>query len=92
MNALEGAQLRLEREYDLDISHAWHSAKYNALAQVGKLKGLKSYLGKVASGVRSTASDALAFFHSLRARGIPVKIERVERKPKEPPPDGSPQQ
>jgi hypothetical protein len=80
---MEGAQLRLEREYDLDISHAWHSAKFNGLAQVGKLRGLKSYLGKAASGVRSTAASALAFFHKMKAAGLPVTITRSVRKPAE---------
>jgi hypothetical protein len=76
---MEGAQLRLEREYDLDVSHAWHSAKFGALAQNGKLKGLKSYLGKANSGKRSVAADALNFFHHMKSRGFPVRIYRTPR-------------
>lgn len=81
---MEGAQLRLEREYDLSISHAWHSAKFNLLAQAGKLGGLAKYIQKKAASAKSIAASAVSFFHDLKARGFPVEIERVERKPKEP--------
>lgn len=78
---MQGAQLKFEREYDLSIAHAWHAAKFNALAQVGKLKSLSNYTGKRASGKKSTAAQAVAFFHAMKAAGLPVTITRVERKP-----------
>lgn len=81
---MQGATLKAEREYDLLISQAWHEAKFNALAQVGKLKGLKSYIGKKAvGGKRSKAADAVAFFHALKAAGVAVSITRSARKPAE---------
>lgn len=79
---MEGATLKFERGYDLAVAQVWHGARFNALAQVGKLRGLKSYLSKATSTAKSAAAQALGFFHALRARGIPIKIERVERKPR----------
>lgn len=79
---MEGAALRQEREYDLSIAQQWHGAKFNALAQVGKLKSLSNYIGKRATGgKKSTLASAIAFFHSMKAAGFPVEISRVEREP-----------
>lgn len=78
---MQGAVLRQEREYDLVIAQGWHAARFNALAQTGKLRGLATYIGKRASGKRSQAADALAFFHSMKAKGFPVEITRVPREP-----------
>lgn len=68
-----------ERRYDLAIAEAWHAAKFNGLGQNGKLRGLSSYLGKKPSG-KTGAAQAIAFFHSLKAKGIPVEIRRTPRK------------
>lgn len=81
---MEGAALKSEREYDMAIAQAWNGARFNALAQVGKLKGLSTYLGKKASGKRNAAADAAAFFHAMKSAGLPITITRVERKSKEP--------
>lgn len=76
---MEGAALKAEREYDLAIAQVWHGARFNALAQVGKLRGLSNYIGKRATGKKSTLASAVSFFHSMRAAGFPVTITRVER-------------
>lgn len=71
--------MRADREYDLAIAQAHHAARFNALAQVGKLKGLSNYIGKRASGKKSALASAISFFHSMKAAGFPVTITRVER-------------
>lgn len=78
---MEGAQLKLEREYDLAIAQAWHMAEFNARKKVNKLRGLSEYIGKRAGGKKSSAAQAIAFFHAMKAAGLPVTITRVERKP-----------
>lgn len=81
---MEGAALRQEREYDIAISQAWHTAIFALNGYAGKLKGksLSDYLigkGKVQTK-RSTVADAIAYFHSMKAAGLPVTITRTERK------------
>lgn len=79
---MEGAALRSAQEYELSIAQAWHAARFNALAQVGKLKGLKTYLAKSATtGKRSIAAEAVNFFQQMKAQGFPVTITRSARKP-----------
>lgn len=78
VNAMEGAALRIEREYDLALAQAWHGAKFNGLAQAGKLRRLSQYVGRKSSKP-SPASSALAFFHRMKAAGFPVEIRRTER-------------
>lgn len=77
---MEGAALKSERAYDLSIAEAWHGARFNALAQNNKLRGLSSYLTKRNAGGKSSAASAIAFFHAMKAAGLPVTITRVERK------------
>lgn len=79
VNAMEGAALRAEQQYDLLISQEWHGARFNALAQGGKLRSLSSYIGKK-PGKKAIAPGALAFFHKMKAAGLPVTITRVPRK------------
>lgn len=78
---MDAAALSTEREYDLSIAHAWHAAKFNALAQAGKLRALSNYISKKSMGKKSAAAEAVAFFHAMKAAGLPVTITRVERKP-----------
>lgn len=76
---MEGAALRATREYDLAIAAAWHGARFTAMTQTKKgLPGLSNFLAKKPEP-KTGAAHAIAFFHSLKARGVDVKIERVER-------------
>lgn len=77
---MEGAQLKAEREYDMAIAHQWHGARFNALAQVGKLKPLSNYIAQRSTGKKAKHAQAVAFFHAMRAAGLPVEITRVPRK------------
>jgi hypothetical protein len=73
VNAMEGAAEMRREAYDLALAQAWHT---EAFAREKRLKKLSDYQGKK-SGKRSVAADAVAFFHSLKARGVPVEIRRV---------------
>lgn len=77
---MEGARLKSEREYDMAIAQSWNGARFNALAQVGKLKGLANYVGK-ATAKKSSVAGATAFFHAMKSAGLPITITRVEREP-----------
>lgn len=79
---MEGAALRQEREYNLAISQAWHTAIFALNGYAGKLKGksLSDYqVGKERPKQSSTAR-AIAFFHAMKSAGFPVTITRVPRK------------
>jgi hypothetical protein len=77
---MEGAALAAKREYDLAITQAWHTAIFVLNGYAGKLKGksLSNYLSGAKSERKSSdAAAAVAFFHALKARGMPVDIKRV---------------
>lgn len=82
---MEAAALRREREYDLAMTQAWNTAIFALNGYGGKLKGksLSDYLIGKPEKKRSTLSDAVAFFHSMKSAGLPVTITRTERKPAE---------
>lgn len=68
---------------NLGMSQAWHTAKFVLGMYGGSLKGkkLSDFLIGDREDLKDTkAAQAIAFFHSMMARGLPVKIERVERK------------
>lgn len=72
------ADASLER-YELATYEAYQAAKFNALAQTGKLKALSTYMPKKGSTKKSQAMQAVAFFHRMQAAGIAVKITRTPR-------------
>lgn len=80
---MEGAALRQEREYDRAIAQAWHTAIFALNGYGGKLKGksLSDFLISQDKPKPSKAAQAAAFFHAMKAAGLPVTITRVERKP-----------
>jgi hypothetical protein len=71
---MEGAALREQQAYDLMIAQAWHT---EAFAREKKLKKLSQYQSKSQAQKRSPVADAAAFFHRLKASGVPVEISRV---------------
>lgn len=89
---MEGAALKAERDYDLMVAQAWHTAKFSVMAENGKLRGLSTYLRKKVESAKSTTAKAIAFFHQMKARGFPIEItrtpakDRSARKPDELPP------
>jgi len=64
---------RVERETLL----AYQTGAFAGLAINGKLKSFRHYSSQTEGGEKR--STALHFFHSLRARGFPVSIQRIER-------------
>lgn len=60
------------RHVDLAILGAWHA---EAFARTKVLKKLSAYMQRQETP-QSNAAQALAFFHSLKARGVPVTITR----------------
>lgn len=79
---MEGMAHAANREFDLSIITSWHTARFalNGYANKGKLAGNKT-LSDLLSGQESNphndAVQAVAFFHSMKAAGMDVQIERV---------------
>lgn len=75
---MEGAALAAKRRSDLAISTAWHTAIFALNGYSGKLKGktLLDFLGPDESQAKKHA-EAIAFFHKLKAKGVPVEITRL---------------
>lgn len=82
VNAMEGAALRQRRELDHATFLAWHTAVFAIERYAGKLKPLSKYLGSEtteAGDPKIQHAKILAWAHSLRVRGVDIKIERVTR-------------
>jgi hypothetical protein len=79
INAMKGSALRRKRELDLGIYTAWHTAVFALGMYGGKLKGktLSDFLSSDGPPRRSKSAEAIAFFHTLKARGVPVEITRL---------------
>jgi hypothetical protein len=83
VNAMEGAALRRQRDLDLGIITAWHTASFALGMYAGKLKG-KTLSDFLLSGKPSEEDEGrmqrarvIHFFQSLKARGVPVEITRT---------------
>jgi hypothetical protein len=75
---MQGAALRTERAHNLAMTQAWNTAMFALNGYGGKLKDktLSDYL--IGEKPRQPkAAQALAFFHRLKAAGLPVEIKRV---------------
>jgi hypothetical protein len=77
---MEGAALRRKNELDLAAYTAWHTAVFALSGYAGKLKDLAEYLGidDQPNPVALQHAKGIAFFHSLKAKGFDVKIEKNE--------------
>jgi hypothetical protein len=77
VKVMEGMVRAANRQVDLAIINAWHTAGFGLSMYAGKLQGKKlSDFLTSAPADRSKDAEAIAFFHSLKARGIPVEITR----------------
>lgn len=66
-----------KREQERDLILAYETG---AFSRASKVKPLSHYLNALRSGGKpGAAASALGFFHSLKARGVPVSITRVSR-------------
>jgi len=68
---MEGAALAAKRAFELALVTAYHT---EAFARQKRLKSLSSYLAEPKA--HSSHAHAVAFFHRLKARGVPVEITR----------------
>jgi hypothetical protein len=75
---MEGAALAAKRQSDLATATAWHTAMFALAGYSGGLKGkrLSDYLSPDETHLKKNA-EAIAFFHKLKARGVPVDITRL---------------
>jgi hypothetical protein len=65
---------RRQKERDLILAY-----ETGAFSRASKTKPLSHYLNALRTDKGSGAADALIFFNSLKARGVPVSITRVSR-------------
>lgn len=76
---MEGAVLAAKRQHDQAIFTAWHTAVFAIGMYGGKLKGktLSDFLSSDEPQGSTKHAEAIAYFHKLKARGVPVDISRV---------------
>lgn len=76
---MEGMARAATRQVDLAIVTAWHTAIFGLSGYAGNLKGkhLSDFLtAQPKSDRRLKHAEAIAFFHRLKAKGVPVEITR----------------
>lgn len=78
---MEGAALAAKQRLDLATFTAWHTAIFALNGYAGKLKGksLTDFIGDATPKPDSAAlkrAHAIAYFHRLQAKGVPVDITR----------------
>ena len=79
---MEGAALAEKKRFDLAIVTAWHTAVFALNGYAGKLKGksLSDFLiDRPERQAGASHAQTIAFFHRLKAKGIPIDITRTER-------------
>ena len=80
---MEGMAHAAKRQFDLAISTAWHTAVFALSGYSGKLNELTadhdSMTGQDGKADQQRVNNArlIHFFHTLKARGVPVDISRV---------------
>lgn len=81
---MEGLASAATRAIDLAIANAWHTAMFGLGGYAGKLrdKSLSDFLTSRPEtsedrSRRLNHAEGIAFFHRLKAKGVPVDISRV---------------
>lgn len=77
---MEGLGAAATRRLDLSIVTAWHTAVFGLNGYAGKLKPLSEFLSskpEIEGDERLHNAKIVHFFHSLKARGVPVDISRA---------------
>jgi len=77
--ALQGRRNADKYEAERQLRMAWHIGAFSGAAFGGKLKSFQHYRRQMDSDGKSPAAQAIGFFHALKAKGVPIKIERVPR-------------
>lgn len=69
-----------QRQFELAISTAWHTAVFALNGYSGKLEDLSEYLGRVnvseEDREREQNARLIHFFQQMKARGTPIEISR----------------
>lgn len=73
---MEGAARAAERQFDRDVSLAWHTAALGGAAQAGKLKRLDRYLSKKSDRAQ-TPDEMIGTLLVLKDMGAPMSIREV---------------
>lgn len=80
---MEGAALAARKHLDTALFTAWHTALFalNGWADKGKLAGGKSLADLMdhspkPEGAALKHAQGIAFFHRLKAKGVPMTITR----------------
>lgn len=74
INAMEGAALAAKRKSDLAIVSAWYGEFF---ARQKRLEKLTDFLSRDDDPQTAKNAQAIAYFHKLKARGVPVEITRL---------------
>jgi len=75
--ALRGRRKVEERRERSSLLQAYHVAAFGAAAMNGTLKPFREYVSDPTSQARTKTAQAIAFFHRMRASGVPVEISRT---------------
>lgn len=73
VNAMEGFALRHKEMLDLAFWQAWHT---EAFARMDGRAFKNAMENRFAEKAPTNHAQAIAFFHRLKARGVPVNITR----------------
>jgi hypothetical protein len=75
--ALHGRRAAHKSDAKRDLLLAWHTGAFAGAAFAGKLKPFKEYLAEPSDNRNLQHAQAIAFFHRLKAKGLPVEITRT---------------
>lgn len=73
--AMRGVRKRRESEADRLTAQAWQAGAFSGLAQAGKLKPMKHYLGRTDKAQRP--KEMLAALLAYQANGAKMTIRRI---------------
>jgi hypothetical protein len=79
---MEGMARAANRQFDLCVTTAYHAVAFYGAAVKDRLEPLSAYLSSgskrgAEEDERLANAQLIAGFHSLKARGIPIDISRV---------------
>jgi hypothetical protein len=74
---MEGAALAEKKRFDLSFWQAWHTEAFARMEGRDFKAALRKHFERdEKSDVRIKNAEAIAFFHRIKARGVPVDITR----------------
>lgn len=73
---MEGAAERTKRQADLAFWTAWHVEAFARMEGRDFKQALKDRFADEETSAANSHVQAIAFFHGLKARGVPIEITR----------------